>query len=53
VARVDARRNDASDADAKVAIAQEKYEVGTVAWRRLDAAAALPALVARARDLVK
>jgi predicted kinase len=53
VARVAARRNDASDADARVARAQEKYAVGDIAWARLDAATGLPALAAKARDLVK
>lgn len=53
VARVGARRNDASDADAAVARAQEKYAVGAIAWQRLDAASSLALLVARARDLVK
>jgi uncharacterized protein len=53
VARMGARKHDASDADAAVARAQEKYEVGEIAWQRLDATAGLPTLVARARDLVK
>ena len=37
VARVGARTGDASDADATVARAQERYDLGTLAWHRIDA----------------
>ncbi len=37
VARVANRRNDASDATAEVAKAQERYDLGPMAWARLDA----------------
>jgi predicted kinase len=36
VARVDARTQDASDADAHVARQQERYDFGTLAWAQID-----------------
>ena len=38
VARVGMRQGDASDADAAVARAQERYDLGAMTWRRVDAA---------------
>ncbi len=38
LARVGARRADASDADAEIARAQEQYDPGRILWRRIDAA---------------
>jgi aminoglycoside phosphotransferase family enzyme/predicted kinase len=38
LARVGGRRNDASDADAKVARAQEDYDLGDLSWTKVDAA---------------
>ena len=38
VARVGTRAGDASDADAAVARAQERYDLGPLNWRQLDAA---------------
>jgi hypothetical protein len=38
LARVGARRADASDADAEIARAQERYDPGRILWRRIDAA---------------
>ncbi|MDO8535367.1 MAG: AAA family ATPase [Xanthobacteraceae bacterium] len=37
VARVGARRADASDADAEIARAQESYDPGEIRWHRVDA----------------
>lgn len=37
VARVGGRKGDASDADAKVARAQESYDLGELNWHRVDA----------------
>ena len=37
VARVGARVNDASDADAKVAQSQEKYDLGNIGWHEVNA----------------
>ena len=49
LARVGARRPDASDADAKVARAQEGYDLGPIDWRQIDASGAPAAVLARAR----
>lgn len=45
VARVDHRGQDASDADAKVAMQQDDLQIGDMAWQRLDAGQALADLV--------
>ena len=37
MARVDARRGDASDADRTVVLRQSKYDLGEITWRRIDA----------------
>jgi uncharacterized protein len=37
IARIGGRRHDASDADAAVARKQESYDLGTLAWARIDA----------------
>jgi aminoglycoside phosphotransferase family enzyme/predicted kinase len=50
VARVGARRADASDADAAVARAQEQYDLGTMDWQSVDAAGTPDETLRRARD---
>ncbi len=49
IARVGARANDASDADAAVARAQERYDLGTLDWTAVDASATPEATLAKAR----
>lgn len=51
--RVDARRGDASDATAEVVEKQLGYELGEVAWTRLEAAGGLEETLERARTLLK
>jgi uncharacterized protein len=48
-ARIGARRNDASDADAKVARQQEAYDVGAMDWETVDAAGTPDETLAHAR----
>jgi uncharacterized protein len=49
VARVGSRAPDASDADASVARAQERYDLGPVEWTAVDASGTPAATLARAR----
>ena len=49
VARVGSRARDASDADASVAQAQERYDLGPLEWTAVDASGAPAATLARAR----
>jgi hypothetical protein len=42
------RRADASDADAAVVQLQRQYDLGTVAWRRLDASGTQENLIQQA-----
>ncbi len=49
IARVGARAHDASDADAAVALAQERYQLGSLEWTPIDASGTPAATLARAR----
>jgi aminoglycoside phosphotransferase family enzyme/predicted kinase len=49
IARVGGRTGDASDADAAVALAQEQYDLGALAWRAVDASGTPDETLARAR----
>lgn len=49
VARVGSRARDASDADASVAQAQERYDLGPLEWTAVDASGTSAATLARAR----
>jgi len=52
VARAEARRMDASDADADVVRLQRARDPGTITWHRLDASDAPEAVLERARTLL-
>jgi aminoglycoside phosphotransferase family enzyme/predicted kinase len=52
VARVGARRCDASDADAAIAQVQERYDLGTLTWSRVDAAGTPAQTLARAEKAI-
>ncbi|OZA78573.1 MAG: hypothetical protein B7X76_10055, partial [Azorhizobium sp. 39-67-5] len=52
-ARVEARRNDASDATPEVVDRQGRYEIGELAWARLDARLPLPELGRQAATLIR
>jgi uncharacterized protein len=47
--RVGGRTHDASDADGKVASAQEAYEIGPLKWGQIDASGTVEETLARAR----
>jgi aminoglycoside phosphotransferase family enzyme/predicted kinase len=49
LARVAERKADASDADAAVARAQEDYDLGGLAWTKVDASGTPAAMLARAK----
>jgi hypothetical protein len=49
IARVGSRARDASDADASVAQAQERYDLGPLEWTAVDASGTSAATLARAR----
>src|ERR1700722_9609625 len=49
ITRVGGRTNDASDAGAAVAQAQEDYDLGALAWRKIDASSTVVETLARAR----
>src|SRR5271166_2568586 len=50
IARVGRRGHDASDADAAIAHKQESYDLGTLAWRRIDASGTPDETLVRARS---
>jgi predicted kinase len=52
-ARIAARRNDASDADAGILAMQLEMDVGVVDWHRIDAAAGAAASLAAARAVIE
>src|SRR5262249_38763685 len=52
LARVGGRHGDASDADAAVAHAQESYDLGGLAWTRIDASGPFDDTCARAQAAV-
>jgi predicted kinase len=49
VDRVGSRQGDASDADAAVARAQERYDLGAMTWRQVDAAGSSAQTLAHAK----
>jgi aminoglycoside phosphotransferase family enzyme/predicted kinase len=49
LARVGARAGDASDADRRVAAAQEHYDLGPLAWAQIDASGTVEETAARGR----
>ena len=53
VSRIGGRRGDASDADAATARAQESYELGALAWTRIDASGSLEETLSRARAALR
>lgn len=53
LARVEARRGDASDADAAVVRSQLNYDLGEVTWRRIDATGPPAAVLAHALSQLK
>jgi aminoglycoside phosphotransferase family enzyme/predicted kinase len=52
VARIGGRAHDASDADARVARAQEQYDLGAIDWAEVDAGGDPPATLRRAREVL-
>jgi aminoglycoside phosphotransferase family enzyme/predicted kinase len=50
--RVGRRGLDASDADARVALQQEAFDLGPIEWSEIDASGSLPKILERARDAI-
>jgi aminoglycoside phosphotransferase family enzyme/predicted kinase len=53
IARVGGRGHDASDADAEIARRQESYDLGTLAWARIDASGSPEETLAHARAALR
>ena len=53
VARVEQRRNDASDADADVIRMPRREPTGAIAWQRIDASASAAAVLERATEVLR
>jgi aminoglycoside phosphotransferase family enzyme/predicted kinase len=53
IARVGGRTGDASDADAKVALAQESYDLGSLGWANVDASGTPEQTLARAEAALR
>jgi uncharacterized protein len=53
LARIDTRTGDASDADAKVARMQDQFDLGRIAWSKVDAAGTAEDTLIRARAMLK
>jgi aminoglycoside phosphotransferase family enzyme/predicted kinase len=53
LARVGTRRGDASDADAAIARNQERYDLGTLGWTRIDASGSPEETLARAQAALR
>jgi predicted kinase len=49
LARLEGRRGDASDADAAIARAQERYDLDTLGWTRIDASGSPEETLSRAQ----
>ena len=53
IARVGGRGHDASDADAEIARRQESYDIGALAWARIDASGSPEETLAHARAALR
>jgi predicted kinase len=51
--RIEGRSRDASDATVEVLRRQQKYDLGRITWRRIEAGDGLTAVAARARATIR